>query len=363
MQKNHPKTPMNLADYEIIAKDQLSSMAYQYYVGGARDEITLRHNRQAWQDILLYYKVLVDVHNIDTSTTLFGQKINSPILIAPCAFHGLAHHQGECATANGASAQQNIYITSTLSNRSLEEIAAASSSRLWFQLYVYRDRQITIDLIRRAENAGYQAIVLTVDAPQIGTRERDQHTHFHLPDGLTLGNVQGTGKESMDQVTGHSALSHYVRDQLDPSLTWNDLQWLVAQTTLPVLVKGIVRADDAVQAIKCGAQGVVVSNHGGRQLDTAPPTAHVLPKIAQAIADQGVVLVDGGIRRGTDVVKALALGAHGVLIGRPILWGLAVDGSSGVERVLHMLHQELVEAMALCGCPTIASIDHHLLSG
>lgn len=354
-------TPTRISDYQQKAKTKLSSMAYEYYVGGARDEITLSANRHAWQGLSLHYKVLVDVQNICTKINIVDHEFKSPILIAPCAFQGLAHPQGECATAIGAQDMQVPYIVSTLANRSLEEISAVSSGTLWFQLYIYRDRMITLNLIQRAQQAGYQAIVLTVDAPIIGTRERDQYTHFHLPAGLGLGNLQGSGKESMNHINGQSALSHYVHEQLDASLTWKDLKWVVEHSQIPVLVKGIVRADDAMRAVDCGAKGIIVSNHGGRQLDTAPPTAQVLPHIAHAISGQASILVDGGIRRGTDVIKALALGADAILMGRPILWGLAVGGSQGVAHVLQLLHDELLEGMALCGCPDIASINKTLI--
>ena len=351
-----------LSDYEVHARKKLTSMAYHYYSGGARDEITLRKNRKAWEEINLHYRVLVDVSHRTTQTQFLNQNVSSPILIAPTAFHGLAHTKGECATVYGAHKQNQIYIASTLSNYSIDEIAQVDNDLLWFQLYVYKDRSITLGLIERAQTAGCKALVVTVDAAEIGTRERDQVNGFHLPPGLTLGNLKGTGKEQMDETLNGSSLSEYVRTQLDPSLTWTDLKWLIQNTSLPVLVKGIVRVDDACKAMECGAAGVVVSNHGGRQLDTAPPSALVLPAIAQKIGNEGLILVDGGIRRGTDVIKALALGAKGVLIGRPILWGLAVDGSSGVSRILDLLNQELLEAMALCGCPTLESITYDLIS-
>ena len=351
----------SLLDYQKQAQKKLSNMAYAYYAGGARDEITLHKNRQAWDQIDLHYRVLVDVQHRTTHTRILNQEVHSPILIAPTAFHGLAHPQGECATIKGSSQANQIYIASTLSNRSIEEISAISNQHLWFQLYVYKDRALTLKLIEKAETAGCKALVLTVDAAEIGTRERDQATQFHLPNGLTLGNLRGTGKAEMNQTSSGSSLSEYVRTQLDPSLTWKDLKWLIQQTSLPVLVKGIVRVDDACRAVECGAHGVVVSNHGGRQLDTAPSTASVLPKIVQKVGSETTILVDGGIRRGTDVVKALALGAHGVLVGRPILWGLAVNGSQGVYSVLDLLNRELLEVMALCGCPTLESISLDLI--
>ena len=354
----HPST---LYDYATSAPQYLSEMAYQYYVGGARDEITLKANRDAWDQLWLHYRVLVDVQHRTAETTLFGQSVAAPILIAPTAFHGLAHPMGERATAEGARRAQSIYVVSTLSNRSIEEIAS-SGAPLWFQLYVYRDRDLTLELIHRAEAAGCQALVITVDAAMIGTRERDRAHQFHLPDGLTLGNFRGSSRARLDHTGGDSALTQYVRDQLDPSLTWRDLEWLIQRTHLPVLVKGIVRADDALRALNAGARGVVISNHGGRQLDTAPPTALVLPQIAKALNGQGLVLVDGGIRRGSDVLKALALGARGVLVGRPILWGVAMRGAEGVDHVLNILRDELLEAMALCGCPDLASITEDLIT-
>ena len=354
------QTLSTLYDYAALAPQHLSEMAHQYYVGGARDEITLKANRSAWDQIWLHYRVLVDVEHRTAETSMLGQPISAPILIAPTAFHGLAHPDGERATAEGARRAQTIQIVSTLSNQSIEDVAT-SGAALWFQLYVYRDRQITLDLIHRAEAAGCQALVITVDAAMIGTRERDRAQQFHLPHGLTLGNFKGSTRAHLDLADGDSALTRYVQDQLDPSLSWRDLEWLIQQTRLPVLVKGIVRADDARRALDSGAHGVVISNHGGRQLDTAPPTALVLPRIARAISGEGLILVDGGIRRGSDVLKAVALGAHGVLIGRPVLWGLASRGASGVEDVLNILKAELLEAMALCGCPDIASITSDLI--
>ena len=351
-----------LYEMEEQAQLLLTPMANSYYSSGARDELTLRANREAWDQIWLHYRVLVDVENRSTVTTIMGQQVSSPVMIAPSAFHGLAHPEGELATARGAAQAGCIYVSSTLSNRSIEEIAQASTGPRWFQLYVYRNRDITLDLISRAEQSGCSALVITVDAAMIGTRERDRTLKFRLPDGMTMGNFSGLPQAELVSSEQDSALANYVQSQLDPSLTWSDLTWLISQTKLPVLVKGIVRPDDALKAMKAGAKGVIVSNHGGRQLDTAPPTAIVLPKIAQALNGEGQLFVDGGIRRGTDIVKAIALGAQGVLIGRPVLWGLTCGGAEGVERVLDILNKELLEVMALCGCPTIASIDRDLIS-
>ncbi len=352
---------INLAEMEAAALAALPPMARDYYASGARDEITLADNRQAWARIRLYYRVLVDVSRRDCSTTVLGTPVSMPVLVAPTAFHRLAHSDGERATARAAAAAGTVMACSTLGTVPIEEIADATEGPLWFQLYVYRDRGITTALVERAEAAGCRALVLTVDAAEIGTRERDARNGFALPAGLTVANLAGTGKALLTPGEG-SALSRYVRSQLDPSLTWRDLEWLVAQTRLPVVVKGLVRADDARRAIAAGAKGVVVSNHGGRQLDTAPATAEVLPRIADAVGDDAEVYVDGGIRRGTDVIKALALGARAVLVGRPALWGLAVGGEAGVTLALELLRAELLEAMALCGAPDLAACTRDLVT-
>ena len=346
---------------EAHAFECLSPMARGYYAGGSRDEITLRQNRRAWDEIELWYRVLVDVAERNTQTSVVGHEIAAPILLAPTAFHGLAHPDAECASVRAASSFGTIACVSTLSNVSLERAAAASSRALWFQLYVYRDRGVTKSLIERAEAAGYRAIVLTVDAAEIGTREADQDLGFHLPPPLTMGNFQDAGRAMLGPARDDSALSQYVRTLLDPSLTWSDVSWLKQQTKLPVVIKGLVRADDARQAVDAGASAVIVSNLGGRQLDTAPATATSLPYVVDAIRDEVDILVDGGIRRGTDIIKALALGAKAVLIGRPALWGLACAGEAGVLHALRLLHAELSEAMALCGCPRIETISSDLL--
>ena len=336
-------------------------MAHGYYGGAARDGLTLRENRAAWDRLRLYYRVLIDVAVRDLSTTVLGQRMALPILAAPTAFHCLAHPDGERATARGCGVAGAGMVLSTLSTVAMEDVAAAASGPLWFQLYVYRDRAVTRSLVQRAEAAGYSALVLTVDAAIIGAREDDARNRFHLPEGMTAANLTGAGMGAVPAGEGGSGLERYVRELLTPRLTWADLDWLVAQTRLPVLVKGIVRADDAVMAVEHGAAGVVVSNHGGRQLDGAPPTAEALPAVVAAVGDRGEVLVDGGIRRGSHVLRALSLGARAVLVGRPVLWGLAVDGADGVAGMFSMLAAELDEAMALCGCPSAADIPRDLV--
>ena len=352
---------LNLAELEQAAAERLSTMAHDYYAGAARDGITLRGNRAAWDRLRLYYRVLVDVAQRDLSTTLLGQHMALPILAAPTAFQRLAHPDGELASARGCGTSGAGMVLSTLSTVAMEEVAAVARGPLWFQLYVYRDRAVTRALVQRAEAAGFSALVLTVDAAIIGARETDARNRFHLPDGMTAANLVGAGMAEIPAGDGGSGLERYVRELLTPRLTWADLDWLVAQTRLPVLVKGIVRADDAAIAVAHGAAGVIVSNHGGRQLDGAPPTAEALPAVVEAVGDQVAVLVDGGIRRGSHVLRALSLGADAVLVGRPMLWGLAVGGADGVSGMLSMLAAELDEAMALCGCPSVSAVPRDLV--
>ncbi len=353
---------VNLAEFEMAARTLLPREAYDYYAGGANDEITLRRNREAWSEIALHYPVLRDVSSRDTSTTILGERISFPIMVAPTAFHRMACAEGECAAARAAGRTGTVMVVSTLSTTTIEDIAAAATGPLWFQLYIYKDRGATADLIRRAEAAGCRALVLTVDAQVWGRREADVRNSFKLPDGLTVANLADYAKEMFPAGIPGSGLAAYVSQMLDPTLSWRDLAWLRGQTKLPILLKGIVRADDAKLAVEHGADGIIVSNHGGRQLDTAPATIEALPCVVDAVKGKIPVLIDGGVRRGTDVIKALALGAQAVLIGRPILWGLAADGEEGAFRVLEMLKAEFDLAMALCGARNVGEIDKSLLA-
>ena len=348
---------LNLHEYEAAAKENLSPMAFDYYVGGSDDEVTLRDNVRAFDRYRLRNRVMRDISERDLSTTVLGQKVSMPVLVAPTAFHRMAHPEGEVATAKAAGEAGTAMMLSTLSTSSIEEVAAATGL-LWFQLYVYRDREETKNLVRRAEAAGYKAIVLTVDAQIWGVRERDVKNNFQLPDGLRIKNV--IGAEDFPDTEG-SGLAAYVTSLFDQTLSWQDLEWLVGITDLPVLVKGILNAEDAELAVQHGAAGIIVSNHGGRQLDTAPASVDVLSEIAEKVDGRVDIIMDGGVRRGTDVLKALALGARAVAIGRPILWGLAVDGQAGVERVLAMLRNEIDLSLALCGATSPAEIDKSLI--
>jgi 4-hydroxymandelate oxidase len=345
-------------EFERQARQHLERQAYDYLAGGADDELTLADNVAAWQRLRLRPRVLRDVSKVSTDTTVLGSPVSFPALVAPTAYQRLAHDDGERATAQGAAAAGTIMVASTLSTVSLEDIAAAAPEAVrWFQLYVHRDRGWTAEVVARAVAAGYRALVFTVDVPVLGLRRRDERNQFRLPPGMVAANVG----EPLPKVPG-STLMAYAQDELDPGITFADIEWLRGLCDLPILVKGVLRADDARACVEAGAVGIVVSNHGGRQLDTAVATAVALPEIVEAVGGDVEVLVDGGIRRGTDVIKALALGARAVLLGRPVLWGLASGGSSGVQSVLQTLRDEFARALALCGTPTVEQVCHDLIT-
>jgi 4-hydroxymandelate oxidase len=358
------RTPLiNLADFETAAIRELSQMVYDYYAGGAGDEVLLGTSRAAWNAVALRYRVLRDVSERSLACTILGQELSWPMFVAPMAFQQLAHPDGELATARAAGATGTGMILSTLSTTSIEDVRAACTGPLWFQLYIYRDREASRALVERAQAAGCDALVLTVDSPMLGRRERDIRNGFHVPAGTPVPNLTGGPRDTLAaQGATASSLEIFVEQHWDASISWRDLEWLRSITTLPILVKGIVRGDDAVLALDAGAAGVIVSNHGGRQLDTAIPTARALPEVADAMAGRGTLLVDGGIRRGTDVLKALAMGANGVLLGRPVLWGLAVDGEPGARRVLELLKNECHLALGLAGCRTPMELDRGFLA-
>lgn len=351
---------INIDDFEAAARASLPKMAYDYYASGAHDQLTLWDNMRAFDRCTLIPRVLVDISHRNMTTTVLGQHLDIPIMIAPTAFHGMAHAEGERATARAASAAGSLMIVSTLANTRLEDIAAEASCPLWFQLYVYKDRAATAELVKRAEAAGYGAIVLTVDAQLWGVREADVRNRFCLPPGLAIKNLP-SGMENFPADVEDSGLAAYVASQLDPALSWQDVAWLRSLTDLPIVLKGIVHPDDAVLAAEHGASAIIVSNHGGRQLDTAPATLDALPAIAEAVGGELELYLDGGIRRGTDVLKALALGAKAVAIGRPALWGLAAGGEAGVCKVLNILAAELELAMGLCGCTSAAQVSPDLV--
>jgi 4-hydroxymandelate oxidase len=344
---------INLCDLEERARAVLPQMSYDFYASGANDEITLRENRAAFERIKVLPRMLIDVSARDMSTTVLGEPVSMPILIAPMAVQCLGHPDGEIATTKAAGAAKTLTTLATLATTSIEEVMAIATGPVWFQLYVFRDRALTASLVQRAEAAGCRAVVLTLDVPVPGKRERDVRNRFTLPEHLFLKNLWPAGLEKLPQDVADSGMAAYA--------AWKDVKWLTQLTSLPIVVKGILRADDALSAVNHGAAGIIVSNHGGRQLDTTPAAISVLPEIVDAVAGAVEVYVDGGIRRGTDVLKAIAYGARAVLIGRPILWGLAVGGEAGVKSVLEMLRAEFDLAMALSGCPNLAAITRDLV--
>jgi isopentenyl diphosphate isomerase/L-lactate dehydrogenase-like FMN-dependent dehydrogenase len=354
--------PLNLFEIEQLAKEKLPRIAYDYFSSGAWDEITLKRNREAFNEILVHYRVLVDVSRRNLSTTLFGQTLAMPLLLAPTAFHKIAHPDGELATARAASSAGIPMVLSSLSTTKVEEVAAASTGPVWFQLYVNKDRGFTRDLVARVEKAGCEALMLTVDTPEWGRRERDVRNCFHLPPGLSAINLIPSNE--CGEVIGQSGagMGQAFTWMLDASVTWKDVDWLASITKLPVILKGICRPDDAQRSLQHGVAGIVVSNHGARQMDSAPATIEVLPGVVDVVQGKIPVLLDGGIRRGLDILKALALGASAVQIGRPVLWGLANGGEQGLRKVLEMLRQEFDLAMALAGCPDVKSITRDLVS-
>ncbi|HEX4951123.1 MAG TPA: alpha-hydroxy acid oxidase [Blastocatellia bacterium] len=335
-----------LSDFESLAQTQFALAVYAYISGGAADELTVRWNREAFDRIRLRPRILTDVSQLDTRVQLLGHELAFPILLAPTAYHKAIHPEGEIATAQGAGAAGAILCVSSNATTSVEEIAAVATQPLWFQLYIQRDRAFTRELVQRVEAAGYQALCVSVDSPVLGARNRETRAQFVLPPGLSRVNLKVQGTE-----------------RLDPAVTWKDIEWLRSFARVPVVLKGILNPLDAAQAVQVGADGLIVSNHGGRGLDTLPATIDTLPEVVATVAGRVPVLMDGGVRRGTDVLKALALGAQAVLIGRPYLYGLGVAGAAGVTRVVNILRHEFEMAMALTGRQTLAQIDRAVLWG
>lgn len=361
-----PPGLVTLADHEQHARTQLDDNAWAYFSGGAADEISLRANRTAWDALPLWPRVLRPLAGGHTRVPLLGRTLAHPILLAPVAFQRMAHPDGELAMAYAAAALGAGVVLSTQASVSVESVAQAvlpdpGRGPLWFQLYLQPDRGFTQALVQRAEAAGYEALVLTVDAPTSGVRDRERRAGFRLPSGVGPVNLAGLQTPASPPLSpGQSALFDGL---LHHAPTWDDIAWLQSITRLPVLLKGVLHPADARQAVSVGAAGLIVSNHGGRTLDTAPATATALPRVVQAVGGAVPVLADGGIRRGTDVLKAMALGASAVLVGRPAVWGLANAGAAGVAHVLRLLRDELEVAMALTGCATLAEATPALLEG
>ncbi len=354
--------PLCLADYEPLAATRVPDDVWDYLAGGSGTEATLRANRAAFDRVSLYPRVLVDVSESDPGTTLLGAPLAAPLGIAPTAFHRLVHPDGEVATARAAGDAGMLYIVSIFASRRLEDIAAAATGPLWLQLYWLRRREALLDLIERARDNGVRAIVLTVDTPRVGRRLRDLRHGFQVPPDVTAVNLDWAATAAMHRhEPGVSALERHSRDEFDPTLSWRDLAWLLERSALPLVLKGVLTGADAVRAVEHGAAAVVVSNHGGRQLDGAVAALDALPHVADAVRGRCPVLFDGGVRTGSDALKALALGADTVLIGRPVLWGLACAGADGARDVLRMLADELADAMVLAGRPRLSDVDGTLV--
>jgi 4-hydroxymandelate oxidase len=340
--------PINLADFEPLAEARVDPSAWGYLAGGSDDEVTLRDNVEAFRRLRLRPRVLVDVSVLDPATEAFGVSLPHPFIVAPMAAHDLAHTDAEAATARGSARSRTLFTLSTISSVPMEEVAAAArDGPRWFQLYASTDRDVTRGLVERAAAAGFGALVVTVDLPYAGNRERDVRSSFRAPLGVHLPAEQPVDERGL---------------VITSTFEWEWLRWLRSITPIPLVAKGILRADDALRAVEAGCDGIWVSNHGGRQLDTAVAGIDALPEVAEAVGRRALLIVDGGVRRGTDVIKGLALGADLVAVGRPVLWGLAVDGEAGVDRILAILRRELELAMALCGARTVAELTPDLVA-
>lgn len=350
---------MDSSDFDALeaaARAHLSPGAYAFAATGAVDEITCAENAAAWRDLRLRPHVLRDITRIDTGVTLLGSRVATPIMIAPSGRHRLFHAEGEQATARGASAANAVYVLATSSTVSIEDVASVrGAAPQWFQLYMPPDRSVTEAMIDRVAAAGFRAIMLTVDQPVYGSSPRASRQPIDATPDIRHVNLPG-------QPMARTAYDPLFKDVVMFPTTFRDLEWLVRRTPLAVAVKGVLRGDDAQRCVDAGAKAIIVSNHGGRHLDTTVTSAQALPEVVAAIGGKAEIYVDGGIRRGTDIVKALALGARAVLIGRPILWGLATGGADGVQAVLDHLHGELKRSMALCGAATLDELTPDLVA-
>jgi 4-hydroxymandelate oxidase len=343
-------------DFAALARAKVDPLVWDFIEGGGGAELTLEANRALFDAALLRPRVLVDVSRCDTSTRLLGLELPSPFGVAPLAYHGMVLDEGEVATARGLAGA--LMVVSIFASRTMEEIAPEATGPLWMQLYWMRERRVLVDLVKRAQGLGFKAIVLTVDAPRIGIRLRDKRNGFGVPAHLAAVNVD---QALMAATYGEDGIAEHARQTFDQSVTWSDLAWLKGLSDLPLVVKGVLTAEDAALAVEHGADAIVVTNHGGRQLDGAIPSLRALPEVVAAVAGRCPVLLDGCVRSGRDAFVALALGASAVLVGRPVLWALAAGGSDGVSRLLAMLTDELDHTMALAGRPSVARIDRSAL--
>ena len=349
--------PINLHEYEALAKESLPKPEWDFIEGGATDELTIGRNRKAFDSIMLRPRMLVDMDVRDLSTTVLGERIEFPVMLCPAGHHIRAHKDAEIATARAAGAAGVGMILSSGSSVVMEDVAAAASRKIWFQQYFYRDPGITELMAHRAEDGGFSALCLTLDAPIRSKRERNLRNDYMIPDSPNYHGLQGQAGFAPSSDDAPPAFSGMV----SPTATFKDFEWLAGKTQLPLIAKGIMTAEDAHLAVESGVKAIIVSNHGGRSLDSTFATIEALPEVVDAVQDGAEVYLDGGIRRGSDIVKALALGARAVLIGRPIFWGLAAGGEQGLRGLLEILRDELHSTMGLCGKPDITSIDRSLI--
>ena len=375
----------NVDDLRKLAKRRLPIGVFDYIDGGAEDEITLRRNVAAYKKVSFKPRVLRDMANIDTSTSLFGRRLAFPLVLAPTGFTRIAHSQGELAVIRAATRAGIPFTLSTMATRSIEECAsvAESDTRLWFQIYTWRDRSVVKNLVERAEAAGFEAVCLTVDTAVLGRRERDVRRGFTLPPEVGLGTIIDGMKnpgwtwdflkadpirfanvEGVTAIDGSTAvdLAEHMKSQFDPGLSWKDVEWLRSIWKGPILIKGIQTVEDALIAVDSGVEAIAISNHGGRQLDGAPAPFDLLPEVAEAVQNRLEIICDGGVRRGSDIVKAVSLGANAVMAGRPYLYALAACGERGVEHVLDLLHKGVERTMALTGVSSVDDLSEELIS-
>ncbi|XP_011867160.1 PREDICTED: hydroxyacid oxidase 1 [Vollenhovia emeryi] len=351
-----------IEDYEKHALERLPAFVRDYYKSGAGEEYSVKLNREAFKNYRIRPRFLRDVSKRDISTTVLGHKVSMPLGVAPTAMQRMAHPDGECANARAAEAAGTIFILSTISTSSIEEVAEAAPKGIkWFQLYIYTDRNVTLNLIRRAERAGFKALVLTIDAPFFGDRRADLRNKFSLPSHLRFANFQGDLSKRINSAKAGSSLNEYVTALFDASLSWDDVKWLKRTTKLPIILKGILTAEDARLAVENEIDGIIVSNHGARQIDSVPATIEVLPEISKAVGGKVEIYMDGGVTQGIDVFKALALGAKMVFFGRPMLWGLVHGGEKGASEILELMRREIDLALALTGCASVKDITQDMV--
>lgn len=359
-QKQSRPDPVNVADIQAMAKAKLPRATFDYITTGSADQITLRENVAAYQRLRVYPPLMRGVSDADLSTTVLGQKLKLPVMLAPVAAQRMYHTQGGLAAARAAATAGTVYGVSSSVGHSVEEIASSSSGPKWFQLYVPKDRKVARTLVQRVERAGYGAIIVTVDLGE--WKDADRRNRFTLPKQMLVKHLRDIGFSQITDKMSYDDIIKFNAEAWDLSLSWQFFDWLRSVTKLPLLIKGVLRPEDARKAVSIGLDGIIVSNHGGRRLDGMPATIDVLPNVIQAVNGGAEVFVDGGIRRGTDVLKALALGAKAVLIGRPYAWALAADGETGVAKVLELFREELLNAMVATGCAKVSDIERSLIA-